>query len=150
MNKKQLEDELEKRLSDRGLLRYANDYFIGFKEIFEKHPKITDLYQVKFFLLCHSLELVLKAFLRHKGYSRKQLINLGHNLENLLRELYEKNNIFFDKNSSQIIIQVNQYYNSKQFEYFQSGSKVLVDIIKLADVTKLILDKINYKFKNET
>lgn len=144
--KKQLEQELETRTTDRGLLRYAWDYYKAFIEILENHPKDTEMYQVKFYLLCHSLELVLKAFLKHKGYSRKQLINnFGHDLEKLLKELYSKHKLVFDKESAERIFLVNQYYNTKQFEYFQTGCKELVDINKLGNVTKLMLSKVDFK-----
>jgi len=148
--KKQLEQELETRTTDRGLLRYAWDYYKAFCEILEKHPKDIDMYQIKFYLLCHSLELVLKTFLKHKGYTRKILMDdFGHDLEKLLLELYNKHGLIFDRESAKRIFQVNQYYNTKQFEYFQSGYKELVDINKLGDVTKLMLSKAEYKFREE-
>jgi hypothetical protein len=144
--KKQIEQELENRTTDRGLLRYGWDYYKAFIEVYKNHPKDTEMYQVKFYLLCHSLELALKAFLKHKGYTRKQLINnFGHDLEKLLLELYRKYELIFDKESAQRIFHVNQYYNTKQFEYFQTGYKELVDINKLGDVTKLMLSKVESK-----
>jgi len=36
-------------------------------------------------LLCTSIELALKAYLRHSGYAEKQLRSLGHDLRKLLQ-----------------------------------------------------------------
>ncbi len=39
----------------------------------------------RYFLFCHAIELVLKAFLAYQGYSQKELIDIfGHDLEALL------------------------------------------------------------------
>ena len=75
------------------------------------------------------------------------MTSFGHDLEKLLLELYDKHELLFDKESAKRIFQVNQYYNTKQFEYFQSGYKELVDINRLGDVTKLMLNKVEFQFR---
>ncbi len=37
-------------------------------------------------LYCHTLELALKAYLRQRGVSIKELVELGHNLQKILTE----------------------------------------------------------------
>ena len=46
----------------------------------------------KYFLFCHSIELVLKAYLAHHGLTEKQLQNspFGHNIKNLLDQAIKR------------------------------------------------------------
>jgi hypothetical protein len=59
--------QLEARTIDRGFLNYAHEYYASYELIQGQHPKITEFFAVKFYLLCHSLELTMKAWLRNKG-----------------------------------------------------------------------------------
>ena len=141
-------DELEKRTTPLGLLRYAQDYYRGFEIIRIQKPKDTEMYQVKFFLLCHSMELVMKSLLKLKGYTRKQLMNnFGHDLEKILKEL-EANKIIFDKKSYVVVSMANQLYKTKQFEYFQTGYKELPAIEDLASTAHLFITKMVYRLQN--
>jgi hypothetical protein len=44
----------------------------------------------RYFMLCHAIELALKAFLAHKGATYQQLKDFGHNLTELLRDATQK------------------------------------------------------------
>mgnify|MGYP001609530027 CR=1 FL=1 len=142
MTKDKLEKELELRTTAQGLIRYARDYFKAYKIVQQQEPKIISLYQVKFYLLCHAIELALKADLKRRGYTRKQLLDLGHNLENLLRLLKEKHEVILDAESMKQILLADSLYSSKQFEYPQTGEKYLADFMKLELITGLILNKV--------
>ena len=41
--------------------------------------------EVVYYLYAHAVELVLKAFVASKGHREKELVRLGHDLENVLR-----------------------------------------------------------------
>jgi len=141
-------DELDKRTTPQGLLRYAQDYYRGFEIIHTQAPKGMEMYQVKFFLLCHSMELAMKSLLRLKGYSRKQLMNdFGHDLVKILQEL-GANEIIFDKKSYVVVSMANQLYKTKQFEYFQTGYKELPAITDLASTSHLFITKMLYRLQN--
>ncbi len=139
MNKIQLDEELEKRLTARGLLNYARDYYIAFKDLHEKHPKDTDMYEIKYYLICHSIELTFKAVLKEKGYTRKKLVALGHDLEKLIDELY-KNDVIMNVEAMKRTILANEYYKTKQFEYPQVGYKSLPNLEDMKGQAKLLLD----------
>jgi len=138
--------DMEKRVTPLGLIRYSQEYFKAYKVIQEKDNSVMYLLLVKYFLLCRSMELAFKTFLRLKGYSLKQLKNiLGHDLDKLLSELNTKHNILLDKESLIALEVVNKYYKSKQFEYPQTGYKTYPDIKKLERIVKLFIDKTMYE-----
>ncbi|HUD09866.1 MAG TPA: HEPN domain-containing protein [Patescibacteria group bacterium] len=142
MDKKKLEEELETRLTSRGLIMYAWDYFKSFEDLHEKHPKPISRYEVKYYLLCHAIELAMKAYLREKGYTRKQLLDIGHDLEKLIKELHS-NEVLMDVDSMVRTFTANQYYKTKQFEYPQTGFKELPNLDSMRDSVKLLLDMVS-------
>lgn len=140
-------EEIEKRTTPLGLWRYALEYFKGFTIIKLKEPGELSLVPVKFFLLCHSIELAFKAYLRHKNYKVKQLMDFGHDLEALMDELHSKHEITLSKNFVEVVLDANQYYKTKQYEYFQSGYKILPDISNLENLARLFIRKVEYNLK---
>ncbi len=138
MEKKHFEDELEKSLTSHGLLRYTRDYFKAFEDIHEKYPNVIIMYEVKYYLLSHSIELGMKAILREKGYTRKKLINIGHDLEKLINVLHE-NGILIDVASMKRTFILNDYYRTKQFEYPQTGYKELPSLDDMKESAHLLL-----------
>ena len=142
MNKKELEEELEKRLTSKGLIKYAWDYYKSFELLHKEKPKILDLYPVKYFLLCHSIELAMKAYLREKGYSRLQLMNIGHDLEKLIRLLHEKG-VSMDISSMVRTFSLNDYYKTKQFEYPQVGYKEFPSLDDMKSYVHLLLSMVS-------
>lgn len=140
LNKQELEAELEKRMPAKGLLKYGWDYLEGYKIIKTAKPAMTSLYQIKLFLLCHSLELVTKAYLRHHGYSREKLLNFKHDLISILMEAQKKFNFIIDKTEISYILSVNHYYKTKQFEYIQTGYK---EHVGLDDLEKIVIKLAN-------
>lgn len=148
MDKKQLEKELEKRLTSRGLLRYSWDYFKAFEDLHEKYPKTTEMYEVKYYLLCHSIELAMKAFLREKGFTRKQLVKIGHDLERLIHMLYD-NGVLIDVRSIERTFSLSGYYKTKQFEYPQTGYKELPSLKEMKSSTRLLLSMVRNSITKE-
>lgn len=146
MDKKTLEEELEKRLTARGLLRYAWDYYKAFEDLHEKHPDPVKMYEVKYFLLCHSIELTMKAYLREIGYTRKQLLKIGHDLELLIHTLY-KEGVLIDVPSMERTFSLNDYYKTKQFEYPQTGYKGLPSLDAMKSSTHLLLSMVTNKIE---
>lgn len=133
----------------RGLYNYACEFLEAFRVINEKDRKITYLFPVKYYLLCHSLELGLKSYLRSKGYSINKLKDLGHNLTEILEEAHkQKFDSLNTKKEKQIINLLNLYYFSKQFEYITVGFKSVPEIMAVEKLVQKVLDEIE-QFSNE-
>src|SRR3981081_514159 len=63
------------------LLDLAEEFFQAFKDL----PLGEKMHSwPRYFLLCHAIELVLKAFLATRGVDDKQLKRYGHGLSDLL------------------------------------------------------------------
>ena len=108
-------------ISPFGFFHYGKEFFDtakGFKQSAHFSP-------VPYFLYCHSIELVLKAFLLVKGVPKKDLPkrNLyGHDLEKILEKAKELDLEKFVKitpEQEREISKANKYYASKGFEYFE-------------------------------
>jgi hypothetical protein len=70
-------------------LDYAVQFHSAFHELKERHPLAS---WPRYFLLCHSIELALKAFLLHRGATLDELkdFDLRHNLDKLIDEAVAK------------------------------------------------------------
>lgn len=130
---------MEQRTDDRGLLWYANDYYKSYLTLQEKYPDVTDLLSPKFYLLCHALELALKSWLRKEGYTVKQLVKFDHNLIALLAELIDNHGVIVPPDAIQAIELANDYYDTKQYEYFVRGAKTFPDPNHLSGYVRLFL-----------
>lgn len=141
--------EEESRFTAIGLIKYAFDYQKAYTLLQEQEKRVQHLYQVKYYLVCHSIELVLKAFLRMRGYSRKQIIDFGHDLESLLNELYTEHSLFVDEDSAIRIKSANKYYSSKQHEYPRVGMKELPSITELSSILDLMIAKADFQMRRD-
>ncbi len=102
------------------LRHYASD-FLSAAQSFELPKKRFS--PVRYYLVCHSIELSLKSFLFSAGFKKKDRKGLKHDLENALG-VAEANGL-----SSHIditpadrvnLIKANRLYLKKEFEYFES------------------------------
>lgn len=97
---------------------------------------------VTLYLICHSIELTLKAFLRGKGKRVPELIRIGHDLEALLAAA-DKDGLSsicsLPAKSRDDIRLVNQYYKLKDFEYMFGGVQTLPRIERLIEIANLLL-----------
>ena len=114
---------------------------------------------VKYFLLCHSIELSLKAYLLLKGVTREEIQqkSLGHNLSNILakcEKLAVRGIVQFSESQKLIISELNKWYSRKGFEYFElenltSGTSKLPDIALIQELAKLLIDSIKEPCQKE-
>jgi hypothetical protein len=106
-----------------------------------------------YYLIGHSIELSLKAFLRGRGVPLKTLRSraFGHDLEALLKESRKRklgNEVKLNKAEINAILLLNRTYKSKEFEYIVTGSVTLPTyavISKTADKLSNGLKNICYK-----
>ena len=115
-----LQQELDERTSARGLLNYAKEYYKAYELIQGQEPDFVKFFAVKYYLLCHSLELTMKAWLKQKGATYKQIRDMGHNLEKIMVILHDEYNLLFSAASQEMISLVNQHYSKKEFEYYNN------------------------------
>lgn len=139
-----LQEELDKRTSARGLLNYAKEYYTAYELIQKQQPEFTKSFAVKYYLLCHSLELTMKAWLKKKGATYKQIKDMGHDLEKIMVVLHDDYDLLFDAASQEMISLVNQHYSKKEFEYALRGSKSVPVITDLAQTVNLLISKAHF------
>ena len=81
-----------------------------------------------YFLVCQSLELSFKAFLRGMGYSNKQLRQLSHNLDACVaaaKAAGVESHVSLSAAEIAAIAAINPYYRFKDFQDSVSGYKSL-------------------------
>jgi len=107
-----------------GFYNYASDFA---KWANRAHAEKSKFFSpVPYYLYCRSIELVLKAFLLAKGLTKRQLKDrkLGHNLIALLdraKKLDLEKIIIINPEWESQLNKANEYYNNKDFEYFNIG-----------------------------
>ena len=147
------------RLSPLGFHRYASQFYDAAKSV----EVGTSFTPVPYYLYCHSLELVLKAFLLTNNVSIEQLKDsrkLGHNLTKVLNKakgLGLEDIVKITGVQEGEIRKANDYYNNphKGFEYFEvipavMGYKNLPDLDVLADLTSTLVAQLELVCLNAT
>jgi len=106
-------------VSPYGFFHYGSDFFHTAKE-----SKQTIFSPVPYYLYCHAIELLLKAFLLAKGVPKEDLPKrdqYGHDLEKTLKKALElglRSVVTITQEQENEIEKANTYYSSKGFEYF--------------------------------
>jgi len=134
-------------ITPEGFYHYAVS-FLNHAQIDNREKRFSP---VPYYLICHALELGLKAYLLSKNYQIEKLKKkLGHDLEKCFKKANEKflENIFKTKNDEGEALQkANKYYSGKGFEYFDvitaaSGGKDLPEIGVLKEMASRLLMEI--------
>lgn len=99
---------------------YAADFLAAAQSFQSPEQRFSP---VRYYLICHSIELALKAFLFTAGYKKNDRKNLNHNLLKILAEA-EGNGLgnYFEISHAEkeSIEKANELYQEKKFEYFES------------------------------
>lgn len=136
------------RTSSLGLWRYAKEFAEAANSIAQLDPTSIPAY----YLVCHAIELALKAFLRGSGASLSVLKRLGHDLP-LLFEKAIRNSLDahckLTAEHQRAVTLANRYYRTKEFEYITTGYKSLpkIDILQEA-ATRLVKELRGFCTKN--
>jgi hypothetical protein len=110
------------KITPIGFHRFAQDYL----SIVKIPEKGTPFSPVSYFLVCRSIELSLKAFLRSKDIPMRNLKRIGlygHDLKTLLnaaKNLDIDKCVPITKIIAKEIGKANVYYYKKEFEYYES------------------------------
>ena len=121
-----------KRTTPTALMKYAQDFhdaaIVVFEEFIERWPAYKEIAPgPAVYLIGHSMELSLKAFLLQKGATHAQLKRkFGHNLDKCLNEakrLGLPNAVTFDEQELTAFAALDALYSIKDLEYIYRESK---------------------------
>lgn len=137
------------RTSSIGLARYAKDYYEaaeGADELLGDRPGYEGFAPFPVMhLVAHSIELILKAYLRHRGRSVKDITNLGHELVECWKEACQlglKDHVTLSEENLKILQLISHLHFSNQLRYIKTGWKKLPRYGPLQDLAEKLLDAI--------
>ena len=134
------------RTSSMGLWTYSHNFMIAASELVKLNNDHTD--GPAYYLISHSIELSLKAFLRGSGLSLDELKswkNLGHDLCKCLSKAEALGlNYYIDILDIEkwAISKINDYYSEKELEYIVVGYKQYPKIDLLISFNEKLLSAI--------
>ncbi len=142
-------DPIRANISPYGFFYYGREFFDTAKTF--KHS--AHFSPVPYYLFCHAIELLLKAFLLANGISKKDLPKrniYGHNLERILKRANELGLgaiVTITPEQEREIQKANKYYTSKGFEYFDvigmtKAYSKLPDLSVLDHVASILLTQL--------
>jgi hypothetical protein len=143
--------ENPERTKPIGLARYAKEFHeaamgadrtLGMKPGYEIFAPIPVLY-----LIGHSIELSLKAFLLHKGVTLSDLRkNFGHDLGKCFKKAEDLgllSLVTFDEHELEAFFVLNNLYSTKQLEYIVTGAKTFPIFGYIQSMSHKLLDAIS-------
>jgi hypothetical protein len=93
-------------------------------------------------LLCTSVELALKSYLIHVGYSEKQLRKIGHDLSKLLKATVDEG--FYYTGSRNFVLTVSGVlYKQRIFAYPENARMRIILPVRLRQMTNEILNEVS-------
>jgi len=129
------------KTNSMGLWTYANNYLDAARVLVSSSDR--DLVPTPaYYLICHSIELTLKAYLRGSGEELKRLRKIGHNLNQCLSKAGEKGLAQYHclkPSQEKAVSLINDYYESKELEYISTGFKTLPTYKVLDEVADELL-----------
>jgi hypothetical protein len=135
------------RTNSMGLWTHANEFYQASCILLQ--PNNEGLLDPSYYLVSHSIELALKAFLRGSGVSLDDLKNprkFGHDLNKGLNKsirLGLKSFLPITEKDIFAISTINDYYKAKELEYIVTGFKRYPKMELLTSFNGRLLDAIN-------
>jgi hypothetical protein len=111
------------RYTSMGISNDARE-FLDASQLTRREKPVT--FTPTYFLVCQSLELSFKAFLRGTGYSDKRLRGLSHNLDGCVAAAKAaglESQVSLSAGDIAAIAAINPYYQLKDFQYSVSRYK---------------------------
>ena len=130
------------RLSSMMLSNLAGEFLAAAQSL---HSVNVSSSMPLYFLICQSIELSLKAYIRGCGAAREQLIKIGHDLEKALNTAQsEKLSQLFTVtlDQEQALRMINPYYAEKDLQYTEVGFKRYPDVTILLGLAEVLHSQI--------
>src|SRR6476646_8878462 len=119
-----------------------SESFLGAAQVLEQSGKFG-LEGQKYYLASHSLELILKAFILHKGGTECQLRNkIGHDLSKAWRRATKLGLIPADSRLEVIVDWLAPYHSEHRFRYRQTGFLTLPASGESLQIIRSLIDQI--------
>jgi len=131
------------RTTSLGLWSYAKDFDEAARIVASKDEQRVSI--PAYYLICHAIELALKAFLRGSGATLTDLRQLGHDLNKCFDRALSYNLLSYcglSVNQQTAIKMMAEYYGAKELEYIVTGFKRFPEIEVLLSASATILDGI--------
>ncbi|MBD3669449.1 MAG: hypothetical protein HUJ29_01650 [Gammaproteobacteria bacterium] len=140
----------EERTSAIGLARYSNEYYragkaaddvIGYDPGYEIHAPPPVM-----FLVAHSIELILKSYLREKGYTLKSLRKLSHGIYGCYEAALGEglgDTLILDEEEEALLNLISDLHASTELKYIKSGYKQLPVFGPMDALAKKLLENIS-------
>jgi len=121
-------------------LRLAEDFYLAFCELPRRTPPQS---WPRYFLLCHAIELALKAYLAHHGAARKELTakNVRHGLTKLLKRATNKG-LSLSASAQKDIGLLNEAHEKFWHRYPKEVGKPVPTIDQLQPAARELLDAV--------
>lgn len=140
------------RTKPMGLIRYANDFYkaaIGADDTFGMRPGYEIIAPIPvYYLIGHSMELALKAYLLHNGVTLHELRSNRHFGHDIVK-CFEKATEFgllkivtFNDNELGTFTILNNLYSNKELEYIVVGYKEFPMFGPLQTMSRKLIDAI--------
>ena len=131
----------DKSIIHIGFWRHAREFYYAANKLCCDEDEFID---ATYYLYCHAIELVLKSLLIFHGFDEKGLRKIGHNLKSAWEKAREVQNeipikLKDHEKTTNAVEMINPYYEGKEFEYFQGGSKRFPETKVMCDITKELL-----------
>ena len=137
-----------------GLARYSEEFFRAARAV-DKDMGRDEGYEIIApvpvqFLVAHSIELILKAYLQYRGSSKKQLQNLGHDLLTCFEEAVNVGlNYTMDDGQLEALKALSHLHSTTQLRYIKPGMfPIMGPISKIAkDLQDVVCPVVGYEQK---
>lgn len=145
-----MHEKLKDRISALGFHRKGREFMdaaFAVKAPNEKNPLLDSAPFTAYYLLGHSLELLLKSFLIGRGAKISELRSrkYGHDLEQLLKEAKRRKigrELKFEPLDTGLILFLNLSYKPKLLEYYAQGIYEFPRYTLIAAVTQRTCDSL--------
>ena len=107
-------------------------------EVLNRNSGVT---KPAYFLICQSIELGLKAYLKLQGNSTKWLKdNIGHDLQKGLQLASSAGLKEVSEEFEFMVAELSDLFNAKQFQYFSRSSMAMPGLKDCCEQTRIFLD----------
>jgi hypothetical protein len=139
-------DDRDSATTALGLARYARDYYRGavaVDDVLGGEPQwLVVAPAPAMHLAAHAIELVLKAYLRQRGYSVKEVVAFGHRLLETWQACCDngiEDFVCLSKNDREVLVVIARLHASHDLRYIRTGANVYPVFGSLQELVEKLL-----------